>query len=71
MKEPLVISSRLNARRVLIGVTRVDNQRQACFTGGGDVAAEARFLILAAASLMEMVEIRLTNRDDARISCAK
>ena len=61
-KAPFPVSSSRIARHVVVGLARMDHQRQAGFARGGDVVAEAVLLRVARAVVVVIVEPGLADR---------
>ena len=58
-------------RHVVVGIARMDDQRQAGFTRRGDVLAEAFLLRLARACVVVVVETRLADRHHLGVAGAR
>ncbi len=57
-----------NSLASLIRLAGVNDQRQSCGTGGRDMGAKAPLLRLGRSVLVEIIEPRLAQRDDFRMS---
>jgi hypothetical protein len=60
-----------DSRHVVVGLARMDHQRQPGFARRGDVVAEAAFLRLARAVVVVIVEPGLTDRHDLGMARAR
>ena len=61
-KAPFPVSSSRMRRHVVVGLARVDDERQAGLARGGDMIAEAALLRVARAVIVVIVEPGLADR---------
>ena len=66
-KAPFPVSSRRIARHVVVGLARMDHQRQAGLARRRDMGAEALLLRVARAVVVVIVEPGLADRHDLRM----
>ena len=60
-----------NPRHVLVGVARVDHERQTCRTRRSDVSAKAAFLRVARAQIIMVIEPSFADRHDLGVARAR